>query len=174
MEHGVVQIPPYDSAEVLKGADPEKYASEIAGDNDAYIGETALPQNIKNGHTGSALRFAVIGITGNIVLAEDICVNVVLSLAVLGFYGIYKGYSLVISSDRGDISDEFGAFFYKRSLSVCGNSEIVHNKLTLLTKSPVSDGACDLFVHIETLLESVNTSACINKLLLTSIERMAL
>ena len=31
-----------------------------------------------------------------------------------------------------------------------------------------------LLVHTETLLEAVNTSACINKLLLTGVERMAL
>ena len=41
-------------------------------------------------------------------------------------------------------------------------------------KAALLSGLLELLIEIETLLESVNTSACINKLLLTSIERMAL
>ena len=157
-----------------KSAAAEKYTAKIARYNNADIGKSAFFQYIKNRNTCSALRFSVVGISGNIILAEDIRIHIMLGFSVLGFDRIDKCYSFVISPDRGDIADKLRAFFYERSLCVCGNSEIVHNKLTLLTKSPVNDGACDLLVHIETLLKSVNASACINKLLLTSIERMAL
>lgn len=50
----------------------------------------------------------------------------------------------------------------------------VENQYYLYVKSRSIRPAVELLVEIEASLESVNTSACINKLLLSCIERMAL
>ena len=61
----------------------EKNSAEIACYNNADIGKSTLLQNIENRHTCRTLRFAVIGISGNIVVSEDIGVYIMLCLAML-------------------------------------------------------------------------------------------
>ncbi len=95
----------------------EQDSAEVSGYNDADIGQTSLFQDVEHRHTGSALRFAVVRIPGNIILSEDIGVNVVFSLAMLGFYGIHEFHSLVIGGDGGDIADKLRVFLDKRVLS---------------------------------------------------------
>ena len=94
-----------------KSAAAEQDASEITCYNNAYIGKSALFQDFKYRHTACTLRLAIIGITGDVILPENICVDVMLCFTVLGFDRVYKIDRFIVGSDRSDMSYKLGTFF---------------------------------------------------------------
>ena len=97
-------------------AAPEEYPSEVACHDDTHICQTALFQHIEHRYAARALRLAVVGVSGNIVLADYVGIDIVSCLAVLSLYGVHKLHRLVIISDGSDMPDKFRALFDKRSL----------------------------------------------------------
>jgi hypothetical protein len=69
-----------------KSAATEENPSEISGNYDTYIGKFTLTEYVKYGDSSRSLWFAVVGITGNIRVTQDICVDVVLGFAMVRFY----------------------------------------------------------------------------------------
>ena len=110
-----------------KSAAAKQYTAEIACNDHAHIGKPTLLQHIENRHTSRSLRLAVVGISGNIVLTEDVSVDIVLSLAVLCLYGIDELDCFVICFNRGDIADELRTFFNEGGFGRFRNCEIIHN-----------------------------------------------
>lgn len=102
-----------------KSAAAEKYSAEIACHNAADIGELFLLQDVQNGNARSALRLAVVGVSGSIALTQDIGVNVMSCLAVFCPYLIDKVHSFVVCVNGLDIADKFGALFDKGIFGVC-------------------------------------------------------
>ena len=96
-----------------KTAASKQNTAKVTGYNDAYIGKASFLKDIKYRNSGCSLRFAVIGVTGNIIFPENICVNVMLCLAVLRLNGIHEINCLIVSSYGSDITDKFRSFFDK-------------------------------------------------------------
>ena len=86
----------------------------------------ALLQHVKNGNPGSALRLAVVGISGNIILAQDIRINVVFSLSVFSFDRVDEIHGFLVGFHGSNITDEFRALFYEGGFCRLGNCIIIH------------------------------------------------
>ena len=98
-------------------AAPEQNAAEIArGDRDD-IRNAAFAQDIQHRHTGRALRLAVIRKAHGAV-AQDIRIDVVTGIPMLGFFGRDEIERLLLGLHRAGIADETRSLFHKLVLRV--------------------------------------------------------
>ena len=153
----------------------KKYAAEISGDNAANVRQPLLAQHLENRHASSSLRLAVVAVPCYAAVSEDIGIYVVSCLSVPASYLVDKSHCFLIALGMGDVADELRLLFNKRRFGISANGIIVgsiHIKYSFLVWFYViKNSACavqaqaesKLLVHTETLLEAVNTSACINK-----------
>ena len=138
------------------------------------------PDEVANemfGNPRCALRLSVVAVTGGVAFTHDIGVDIVRCLAVHGTYFVYEVYRFIGGMHRGNVADKFGFFLNERGFRSFVYRFVIQRGNSFHQEKIKADikSACNfLLVHIETLFESVYTSACVNELLLTCVERMAL
>lgn len=96
-----------------KPASAEQDPAEIAGDNDNAVGNSRFFNNVENRSSRSSLRFAVVGITFDILSAQYIGVNVVFGVPVLCLDLIDKFRRLVLGGNRLCIADKTRTLYRK-------------------------------------------------------------
>lgn len=99
-----------------KTAAPKQYAPEITCYNAAHIGQPFLAEDFKNGHACGSLGLAVVAVSGNAAVSENVCVDIVGRLAVQCAYLVYESHRFLVCFNVADIADKFGLFLGKGSL----------------------------------------------------------
>ena len=157
----------------------EQDASEIARDYDDGIGYAALGQHRQHRHSCRTRWLAVIAVSAYLTVSDGICIHIMRSVPMLCANLIYELDGALLIGDGLDVADKARAAFYKFRRGFCFYCGIIKNNHPLQGKKTgdaitrASPSARKL-VEVETLLEAVNTSAGIDKLLFTGEERMAL
>ena len=170
-----------------KSACTEHDSAEISCYNNGTVGDPRFFEYIKHGNSRGALRLSVIGIPFYTRFADDVSIDIMGCVPMLFADGLNEFKRLLLRCDGHDVTDEAGFFdyiFIARSGSYCfvavqRNHSFLNQPLCIKEKQSGAKNLhrliCLLFViEIETLVEAINTSAGINKLLLTGEERMAL
>ena len=112
-----------------KSARAEESTAEIPCCDNNAVRQLLLEKNIEDRYARRTLRLAVIGVAANLSVTQNISIDVVCCVPMLGFYFIDKGNRLVLSCDRLDIADKSRLFFDKFVICGFADGSVFHRRL---------------------------------------------